>query len=273
MKESRTPILEARKLSFRFADGDRALFSDVNLKIEEGDRLAVLGPTGVGKSVLLKLLAGLLPPTSGEVLFQGLPIAKMKSKQLRAFRRALGMTFQKDGLFDSLTCGDNLRLPLWEVERVMGRDADKRVDAALASVELAGQAGLKVFEMSGGMQKRLGIARALLFRPSLVLYDEPTAGLDPITSRNILALLGKDQQGTQTTMAIVSSQPVQIESVTESAVFLWDGELEAPRRWAEWKKQKGSVVAQFLKGSLEGPLTDSLDGPKDKASGKSRGRS
>ena len=259
MKENshNPPLLEARKVSFRFPDASKALFRPVDFTLEEGDRLALLGPTGSGKSVLLKILAGLLVPTSGEILFRGRALRRMRASEWREFRRSLGMTFQKDGLFDSLTCGDNLRFPLWEVERLSGKAADARVEAALESVDLKGQKELKVFEMSGGMQKRLGIARALLFRPQVVLYDEPTAGLDPITSRNILELLSQQPNAEgKSTVLIVSSQPDQVEPLTSSAAFLHGEHLDPAKSWAKCRAEKHTALAQFLSGSLEGPLTE-----------------
>jgi phospholipid/cholesterol/gamma-HCH transport system ATP-binding protein len=255
MKETTPPILETRSLSFRFPDSQTTLLHKVDWVISDHESVALLGPTGCGKSVLLKLIAGLLRPNAGEVLFCGKPISKMSSVELRTFRRAMGMTFQKDGLFDSLSAGDNLRLPLWEVERVSGRQADKRIDAALESVELKGTAALKVYELSGGMQKRLGIARALLFQPSVVLYDEPTAGLDPITSKNILDLIQRHREESRATIVLVSSQPDQVERATDGATFLWNSHLEGPKTWSQWKAGKYPAVRQFLSGSLEGPLT------------------
>lgn len=256
MSDKSVPILEARKVAFRFEGAPRPLFSGVDYALEQGDAVGLLGPTGAGKSVLLKVFAGLFMPTSGAVYFRGVSLKKMKQSQWKAFRRALGMTFQKDGLFDSLSCGDNLKFPLFEVEGISGKEADKRVEAALESVDLRGQKDLKVYEMSGGMQKRLGLARALLFKPEVLLYDEPTAGLDPITSRNILELLSRSQKGErQPTVLMVSSQPHQIETLTSGAAFLNDAKLDPPKSWAKAKAEKHTALAQFLSGSLAGPLT------------------
>src|SRR5690606_34816237 len=145
--------------------------------------------SGAGKTLFLKALAGLAPLFSGSVRFEGQDVAGMAPRDRAAFLSHVGMTFQRDGLFDSLTCAENLAFPLRERCKLNPVDCEQRVRRALEAVGLRGQGGLFVHEMSGGMQKRLGIARALLFSPKAILYDEPAAGLDPITARSINELI------------------------------------------------------------------------------------
>lgn len=251
-----TALLRAEGLRFSFRDST-ALFSDLDLSIGPGSRMALLGPTGCGKSVLLKILSSLLRPSQGTLSFEG---RSLNGDVLTEYRRYIGMTFQKDGLFDSLSCGDNLRLPLWEVERVSGKRSEERVQGALTAVGLEGQADMKVYQLSGGMQKRLGIARALLFRPKLIFYDEPTAGLDPITSRTILRLIESRQKDSESAVLIVTSQPEQVEPITDSVAFLWQGRLEGPMSWHELRDRGSEAVQQFIQGGLKGPLTARAEG-------------
>jgi phospholipid/cholesterol/gamma-HCH transport system ATP-binding protein len=158
-------------------------------------------------------------------------------------------------LFDSLTCAENLHFPLRELTPLNERDRKRQVTQALADVGLVGQEELQIPEMSGGMQKRLGIARALVLSPEVILYDDPTAGLDPITSRSILSLIHRMRKKYEMTLIIVTSDPSQAYQICDRVGFLWHGHFVETGTPDEMKASKHPAVRQFLHGLLEGPLS------------------
>jgi phospholipid/cholesterol/gamma-HCH transport system ATP-binding protein len=165
------------------------LLRGVNLSIAVGEVLVLIGPSGAGKSTLMKVMSGLIPPTSGSVRVQGKELHALRREERDLVMRQMGMLFQKNALFDSLTVFDNVAFPLREVTCLNETEVAETVHYYLESVGLSSSKDLFPDEISGGMQKRLGIARALALRPKLVFYDDPTAGLDPITSRRIVQLI------------------------------------------------------------------------------------
>jgi phospholipid/cholesterol/gamma-HCH transport system ATP-binding protein len=176
----------------------------VDLHIPSGSRMAVVGPSGAGKTVLLKAMAGLLPEVFGQVSWDGRPLGAMEAGERRASQAAFGMVFQADALFDSLTVGENVRFPL--VRRGMAEGAAaERAASALAEVGLAEAAGKLPEELSGGMKKRAGLARALVAGPSVLLMDDPLAGLDPATAREVAALILERSQGR--TLVVAAPEP------------------------------------------------------------------
>lgn len=237
----------------------------LHLTVAAGESRALIGPSGSGKTVLLKVLTGLLSPHSGTVRVLGQNWRNCTAAKRRSTLRQMGMTFQKDGLFDSVSCRENLLLPLYE-QGERGKTAEKRVEESLESVGLGGQGEARISEMSGGMQKRLGIARALLFRPKLLVCDEPTSGLDPITSRAITDLLASRQVDGAMTLLVVSSDLREVRRLTQSASFLYAGSIRATGSWQDLENSKDAAVRQFLTGSLRGPLTE-MDAPQDISGG------
>ncbi len=218
----------------------QVVFSDISLRAEPGESIVILGPSGAGKSVLLKIIAGLLEPSAGSVT-RG--------------TRDMGMLFQKNALFDSLTVLENLLFPLKERRGETGRKALEKSRAFLKAVGLESSEAQYPDEISGGMQKRLGIARALIVEPELILYDEPTAGLDPITSRTIADLIIKLNKERGCTAITVTSD-VQRAYQLGQRIFLL-----APGQWIEGgnpqqvKNTSDPALKQFIFGLREGPLT------------------
>lgn len=200
--------IELDRIGKKF-DG-RWIFRGASLRVQTSESIVILGPSGSGKSTLLKLIAGLLTPDEGTL--------HVKSENL-------GMLFQRNALFDSLSVEDNLLFPLKERLGVTGAEARKRVAEMLASVGLSGTETLFPDGISGGMQKRLGIARALIIEPKIVLYDDPTAGLDPITSRMIAALIGDLKTSLGTTAITVTNDPHRAFQMADRIFLLSDGEL------------------------------------------------
>lgn len=189
--------------------------------------MAVLGPSGCGKSVLLRSLSGLLPPTTGQVEFRGQPLYPMTMAKHRHLSSQMGIAFQKGGLIDALTVYENLELPLREAEGVNPSEIPERVEGALAAVGLSGNDSLFPHELSGGMQKRLGVARAFLLADSLVILDDPTAGLDPITSVAILELVAALKKRRDLAVVLVGSQPEEVLPLSDSLLFLEEGKVAA----------------------------------------------
>ncbi len=199
--------IELQDVSIRFdkKSNGPAVLERVNLSIAEGESLVVIGPSGEGKSVLLKIMAGLIRPTTGRVLIRGNDLSTLSGARRQELLNKMGMLFQKNALFNSLTCGENIAFPLREVTDFDESKVQQIVDQFLEAVGISHAKGLFPDEISGGMQKRLGIARALALQPTTVFYDDPTAGLDPITSRKIMELiLLLRKQNSSTTVTITN---------------------------------------------------------------------
>lgn len=239
---SEGPLLEASALVKRF--GSQGILGGVNLTVKRGESYVILGRSGSGKSVLLKTLAGLLRPDSGFV---------------RIGTARLGMLFQNGALFDSMTVEENLLFPLRSRLGVTGMEARREASALLDAVGLPGSEKLMPASLSGGMQKRLGIARALIVKPDLIFYDEPTAGLDPITSRLIVDLIVKLRDDTGSTVVAATSDVLRAYQMAHRMGLLVPGaqgaqlmEIGSP---ADAKSSADPAVMQFLKGLAQGPLT------------------
>jgi phospholipid/cholesterol/gamma-HCH transport system ATP-binding protein len=217
----------------------RWVFEDVNLHVPQGGAAAIVGPSGSGKSVLLKTIAGLYSPDAG--------VAAVKSKEI-------GMLFQRNALFNSLSVVDNLLFPLKERKGIQGAEARARASQYLDWVGLAGTESRSPDELSGGMQKRLGIARALIVEPEVVLYDDPTAGLDPITSRLIAELIRSLQSKNGTTLITVTNDMHRAYQLGDQIYLLAQGRLLCGGTAAEVRHTKEPSLRQFANGLQEGPL-------------------
>jgi len=252
------PFIELRGVSLEIAG--EVLLQDVHLAVGRGEVVTVMGPSGEGKSILLKIIAGLIEPTSGEVLISGRNRRDLSFAERRDFGRQTGMLFQRNALFDSLTAIENVNFP--QVETLgLGEAAAEVVSRKLLdAVGLAEAAERYPSEISGGMQKRLGIARALSLAPKLILYDDPTAGLDPITSRKIIRLI-KDLQGRdQATLVLVTNELSRAFQIADRMAFVFRGSLIVTGTVEETKMHSDSRVSSFLRGQ-PGPGSVAQSGP------------
>lgn len=246
--------LALREVTLNFGDGP--LLDRVSLEIAAGESVVLIGPSGRGKTVTLKLLAGLLVPNSGRVEIDGADLSTMpKQKRVEALLR-MGMLFQKNALFDSLKVGENIAFPLRETARLTEAEIQDKVGYFLEAVGLAHARELYPDEISGGMQKRLGIARALALDPSIVLYDDPTAGLDPITSRKIVDLILQLRREHESTLVAVTNDMARAFQLADRIVMVVDGELIVTGNREQTLAHRDPRVAQFIRGELEGPLTE-----------------
>lgn len=236
--------------------GDGPLLKNVNLAVAPGESVVIIGPSGLGKSVVLKLFAGLLKPTAGKVLVEDKDLHALSSREQRALQLKMGMLFQKNALFDSLSVSENIAFPMREKTSLSEAEIQERVDYFLEAVGIAYAAPLFPDEISGGMQKRLGIARALALKPQIVLYDDPTAGLDPITSRRIVELIQKLRAENKSTIVTVTNDMARAYQLADRITMVVGGELIVTGTKAQTLAHKDPRVAQFIRGQLEGPLTE-----------------
>lgn len=222
---------------------DRWIFRDIHFQLPHRGSTVIVGPSGNGKSVLLKMIAGLLECDEGSIHCE---------------IENIGMLFQKNALFDSFTVLENLLFPLRERLGVKGKDAVERSTRMLESVGLGGTGGLFPDEISGGMQKRLGIARALIVEPALLLYDEPTAGLDPITSRTIADLICSLRKQSGTTLLTVTNDMQRAYQIGDEIYLLCQGQLQRGGSPAEVQASQSPALRQFIYGLAHGPLTSEI---------------
>lgn len=205
--------------------GGKAVLRGVNLTVEQGETMVILGGSGVGKTVLLKHMNGLIVPESGEVFLDGLEISRMKEEDLRDVRKKVAMVFQGCALFDSLTVGENVAYPLNEHTGLSSKEILDRVREVLSLVRLEGSENLYPGEISGGMRKRAALARALALNPKGLLYDEPTTGLDPVMTRRINKLIRELQKKLAVTSVVVTHDIESAFAVADRLAFLQEGQI------------------------------------------------
>jgi phospholipid/cholesterol/gamma-HCH transport system ATP-binding protein len=246
-------MIEIRGLKKRL--GKKQVLDGVDLDVQKGETLVVLGPSGTGKSVLLKHIIGLMPPDSGSVMIDGEEIVGLKDLEMNAVRRRFGMLFQSAALFDSMTVGENVALPMVEHQRDMdSHEVKRRVAERLEWVGLKDTENLKPASLSGGMRKRVGLARALAFDPEYILYDEPTTGLDPIMSDVINQLIRDLQKQLSVTSVVVTHDITSAYHVADRLVLLYAGKVVFSGTPEETRTTTDPIVRQFIKGSSQGPI-------------------
>jgi len=237
-------LIEIRDLHKSF--GDNHVLRGVNLSVAEGETLVVLGPSGCGKSVLLKHIIGLLRPDRGSVLFEGRDIARMSFEELTEVRKRFGMVFQSAALFDSMTVGENVGLGLREHRGLRSPELDQIVERKLELVGLQGVANLWPAQISGGMKKRAALARALSLDPDVVLYDEPTTGLDPVMAEQINELIRDLQQKLTTTSVAVTHDIHSAEFIGTRVALMDEGRIAFVGTTSVLRTTDNEAVRNFI---------------------------
>ncbi len=244
---------EVRKVTVQF--NDLIVLNNIDLQVQMGECLVLVGPSGHGKTVLLKLLAGLISPQSGEVLVKGQEWNGLRGAKKLEILKTVGMLFQKNALFDSLTCEENIAFPLRETTQLGPSEISEKVDFFLDAVGISQAKNLFPDEISGGMQKRLGIARALALDPEIIFYDDPTAGLDPITSRKIVELILDLKKRKNSTVIAITNDIHRAYQMADRVVMVVDKEIIITGSPEQTKKHPDLRVHQFIRGATTGPLT------------------
>ncbi len=239
-------MIEARQLKKSF--GPQRVLDGVDLRVEKGESVVIIGRSGGGKSILLKHLIGLLRPDEGDVIIDGESIARMNERQLLKVRRKFGMLFQGAALFDSLTVAENVAFVLRREGKLTEPEITKKVDQALDMVDLGGTQNKKPAELSGGMRKRVGLARAIVYEPEIVLFDEPTTGLDPIVADSIDQLIVRIREQLEVTTVAVTHDMRSARRIGQRILMLYHGRIHFTGTPDEVFQSKDPLVYRFVNG-------------------------
>src|SRR5215467_4199684 len=248
--ECNSSMIVVRSLAKRI--GQQDILRGVNLEVPTGETLAIIGRSGGGKSVLLKHLVGLMEPNSGDIWIQGQNIIGMTERQLGQIRKKVGILFQGGALFDSMTVADNIAFPLREAGERDSKVLREKVGQMLEVMEMEGQEEKMPESLSGGMKKRVGLARAIIRQPSCVLYDEPTAGLDPVVADSINRLIRRLQQRFGMTSLVVTHDMKSAFDVADRVAYLHEGRIYFDGAPSELQKSQDKLHQDFLLGRSEG---------------------
>ena len=251
-------VVELRDVALNF--DEKKVLTGVSLRVEPLERLVIMGQSGSGKSTILRLILGLLQPTAGSVYFKQFEISRLPRRKLQQIRSRVGMVYQYSALLSSRNVRDNIALPLEELTNKSRDEIDSIVDEKLALVGMAHAREQMPSELSGGMKKRVSLARALVMDPELILYDEPTAGLDPVIGSVIDELIISLTEKSKVTSIIVTHEMDSAFRIGTRMAMLYQGKIIEQAEAEEFKRSTNPVVAQFLSGSTEGPI---LEGSKD----------
>jgi phospholipid/cholesterol/gamma-HCH transport system ATP-binding protein len=245
--ENQAPFIRIAGLKKRF--GDQQILQGVDLTVNRGETLVLIGPSGEGKSVLLKHIIGLLQPDAGTVELEGVDVSRMKERKLSEVRRRMGYLFQNAALFDSLTVAENVAFPLLEAGVRDQAEIDRRVREALAVVDLDEHLDKMPINLSGGMRKRVGIARAVVNRPECVLYDEPTAGLDPIVTDVIDNMIKRLQKRYQVTSIVITHDMGSVFKISDRVAMLKGGVIYFLGTRDELRNSDDPEIRNFISGT------------------------
>jgi len=247
------PIIQLRDVNKSF--GQEHVLRSLSLSIQPNSVSVIIGRSGGGKSVLLKHIIGLMRPDSGEVIIDGQDISRMKERSLAPIRRKFGMLFQESALFDSMSVQDNVAFPLLEHSRESRSEIMRIVADNLASVGLKDMGHKMPAELSGGMRKRVGLARALALKPKIVLFDEPTSGLDPVMAATINELILRTRSEFHATCVVISHDISAAMSTGDHLFMLFNGRIIAEGTPDDIRDWDDPVVQQFIHGRAEGPIS------------------
>lgn len=239
-------VISLRQLNITF--GTHTVLDNIDLDVYKGETLAVLGPSGTGKSTVLRSMIGLLEPNGGQIFIQGEDVSGLDEDGWNRLRMKMGMVFQYSALFDFLTVGENVAFGLRQHTDKSDEEIQGIVTQMLDLVGLPGTQDLYPAELSGGMKKRVGLARAIAVNPEIVLYDEPTAGLDPIMSRNISRLIKKTQEQLHVTSVLVTHDMQSAFYAADRVAMLYEGHIVAIGTAEEMKNSTNPIVKAFIEG-------------------------
>lgn len=234
--------------------GKQQVLKGLSLEIPPGKITTIVGQSGCGKSVLLKHIIGLLKPESGEVLIDGTDISKLTGAKLNDIRKKFGILFQGAALLDSMDVFENVAFPLREKTKLKKKEIEERVNRELKNVGIVGMNAKYPAELSGGMKKRVGLARALIMQPEIVLFDEPTTGLDPIMKKAIHQLIYETQRRVGFAAVVVSHDIPDVFEISDYVAMMYGGTIIEQGTPDVFQTSMSPVVKQFLRGEIEGPL-------------------
>lgn len=233
---------------------DKQVLRGVSLQVQQGESMVIIGESGGGKSVLLKHIIGLLHPDHGQVMIDDCDLCACSDREINEVRKKFGMLFQGAALFDSMTVGENVGFGLREHTSLSPKEIQKRVSEKLEMVGLPGIEDLKPIEISGGMKKRVGLARAIAMEPEILLYDEPTTGLDPIMADVINDLIIRMKERMRVTSVAITHDMKSAYKIADRIAMLYEGKIIEVGTSEEIQQTKNPVVQQFITGSAKGPI-------------------
>ena len=247
-------MVKLRDVTMQF--DEKKVLDGLSLEVKPQDRLVIMGQSGSGKSTILRLILGILQPNSGSIFFEQFEITRLSRRKLQQIRRHIGMVYQYSALLSSRTVRDNVALPLEELTTKSRQEIDEIVDEKLALVGMSKSKDLMPSELSGGMKKRVSVARALVLEPELILFDEPGAGLDPVIGSVIDELIISLSEKSKVTSVTVTHEMDSAFRIGTRMAMLYQGKIIEDAEPERFKQSKNPVVAQFLSGSTEGPILE-----------------
>jgi phospholipid/cholesterol/gamma-HCH transport system ATP-binding protein len=256
VKTLKIPLIEFRNVTKRF--GDNTVLDEADLRIYENEISTIIGKSGTGKSVLLKHIIGLLAPDEGSILFKGKPINEMSGKEWDECRAQISYMFQNNALFDSMTVFENIAFPLRQTTSLKKNDVEKRVMSRIKQIELSDVIHKYPSELSGGMQKRVALARALITDPAIVLFDEPTTGQDPVRKNVILGMIARYRKQFGFTAVLISHDIPDIFYISDRILILWEGKLGFQGTYEELTRLDHPMMHEFKDSIAD--LSDELSG-------------